>query len=98
MCPAEGSCAQESRSSDGRDFGFKNDVASDPMHDAVIPVAAKKADEILSAQITRDFHPFARISSRTKCRRITEGAGLWSKKKAETASRTFVLRLSQFSP
>jgi hypothetical protein len=47
-------------------FCFKNDVASDLMNDPIVPVSAKKPDQVFSAQVSRKLHPFARISSRTR--------------------------------
>jgi hypothetical protein len=42
-------------------------------------VLAKQLDQLRAAQVTRQFHAFARSSSRTKCRRTAAGLG-WSKK------------------
>jgi hypothetical protein len=50
------------------------------MHDAVVPVAAQNFDQLRAAQIARDFHAPARISSRTRCSRMRRGVCGWSKK------------------
>lgn len=74
---------------------LKNDVTPHLMHDCIVPIPTKETNQVGSTQVARNFHPFAKTSSRVKCRRIAEGMGLRSKKNAETASLTFFLKLSQ---
>lgn len=55
------------------------DVAALLVDDSISPAFAKELNEILPAQVAWNFHPLARTSSRTKCRRMAEGGCGWSK-------------------
>lgn len=54
---------------------LQDDVAADLIDLHVSPTAAERGRQIVAAQVTREFHPRARISSRTRCRRIPAGFG-----------------------
>src|SRR5450759_1058702 len=60
--------------------GLQNDVAAFLMHHAILPVAAQDSDQLRAAQIARNFHAPARISSRTRCSQMRRGVCGWSKK------------------
>src|SRR2546425_5587528 len=50
----------------GRGSGFKHNVATFLMDNPVVPFPAEQIGEILAARVSRDLHPAARTSSRTK--------------------------------
>ena len=54
-------------------FGLKNDVAALLVNDAISPIAAQSLNYLPPAQIPRQLHAQARISSRTRCSRMEEG-------------------------
>src|SRR5438552_18327911 len=58
---------------------------------------AEHLDQLCAAQIARQFHAPARSSSRTRCNRTAAGLA-WSKKYADTASRTLERNSSQVFP
>src|ERR1019366_1793177 len=68
---------------------LQDNVAAFLMHHAILPVPAQDSDQLRAAQIARDFHAPARISSRTKCSRMRRWVWGWSKKWPRTASWTF---------
>src|SRR5579859_5456654 len=76
---------------------FQNHVAAFLMNPAVAMIFAEQFNQLRTAQITGEFHAPVRSSSRTKCSRTAAGLG-WSKKYADTASRTLARNSSQVLP
>lgn len=61
-------------------FSLQNDVAALLIDYAVSPITAQSQNNLFPAQIPRQLHALAKISSRTKWSRIEEGSCLgWSK-------------------
>lgn len=81
----------------GRFDGLQNDVTADLVHDDVTPFSAQVASKVIPVEITREFHPTARSSSRTRRIRTVFGTSL-SKKYAPTASWTLRRKSSHVSP
>ena len=76
---------------------LENNVAAFPVHLPVTVMLTEDPDQFRPIQIARQFHAGANTSSRTRCSRMQVGLG-WSKKYAETASRTFTRNCSHVSP
>lgn len=58
-----------------RAIRFENNVASFLIHAAIAVVLSEQFDQLRLAEITRQLHATAITSSRTRCRRMTEGLG-----------------------
>lgn len=54
-------------------LGLKNDMTANLMDSLVSPALAEVFEQVLAAQIARQFHATASTSSRTRRRRIVAG-------------------------
>ena len=62
-----------------RGIRLKNHMAALLIHAMITIMFAEQFDQLSAAQVTRQFHPHASSSSRTRCKRTAAGLG-WSKK------------------
>ena len=60
-------------------IGFDDDMTADLVNFSVAPTSTQCLYELAAAKVSRQFHPVASISSRTKCRRMCFGGALSKK-------------------
>ena len=58
---------------------FNDDMAADLVNFSVAPTSTQCLYEVAAAKISRQFHPVASTSSRTRCRRMCFGGELSKK-------------------